>query len=136
METQTAQIASAEDYAAMQRTVAAVRVVEAKRTAANAAAALAAAQERHQELCRRDGVTQTVTDEGDTVESLDKERRNFDAKAMSKLVTADVFDQITDRKVAAKKFDAAVELGVIDPKAVKSAIEITEYSSTKVYWAD
>ena len=46
------------------------------------------------------------------------------------------FDQITDRKVNVKKFDAAVELGTIDPDKVEAAITKTDYTAVKVYWTD
>lgn len=123
----------AEALAAQERLQAAVRVVEAERIAEQVAAALQAAKDTHAALCKAQGVTQTETPDGHVVESLEKSRRNFDAKKLAGLVTAEVFDTVTQRKVVTAKFDAAVKLGTIDPAKVADAISKTEYTATKVY---
>ena len=115
------------------RLMAAVRVIETERIAAQVADALQAAKDTHAALCKAQGVTQTETPDGHVVESLEKERRNFKAKILAGLVTAEVFDLVTERKVVTSKFDAAVKLGTIDPTEVAEAISKTKYTATKVY---
>lgn len=111
---------------------AAEEVIEIRAQQDRLAAIATEAEDNLKALAKASRIASVQTPTG-RVTITSKSRRTFDATRMAQLVTAEVFAMFTDPKVVTKRFDAAVELGVVDAEKVAAAIGETPYVELKVY---
>lgn len=78
------------------------------------------------------GIETVTLRDGTLVTRVDADRRKISADVLADLLPKSIFDIVTDPKVNHKRYDAAVEVGHIDPKAVAGAITVTPYSAIRV----
>jgi hypothetical protein len=71
---------------------------------------------------------ETIEVDGSTIKLMRASRRIFDAAALKKLVSPTVFRKVTEAKVVANKFDAALKMELISRDVADSVIDTTEYT--------
>lgn len=111
---------------------AAQRVVSAREMLATVKAEAAKADQAFIEASQDAQVETVELVDGTLVTRVDADRRSIDAKKLADQVTASTFDQVTERKVVHKKFDAAIELGTIGKSVVDEVVKTTPYSAIRV----
>lgn len=104
----------------------------AREAAQVAAAALATAEAALKEQFTRRGVD-TNTIDGQKVMIVRAERAKYDTETLLEIVPANIADTVTKVEIDAKKFRAAIELGIITDEVAEQVTTITQVEAVRVY---
>lgn len=104
----------------------------AREAAQAAAAALAKAEAALKEQFARRGVD-TNTLDGQKVMIVRAERAKYDTNTLLEIVPAQIAETVTKVEIDAKKFRAAVELGIITDEVAEQVTTITQVEAVRVY---
>lgn len=104
----------------------------AREAAQVAAAALAKAEAALKEQFTRRGVD-TNTLDGQKVIIVRSERAKYDTNTLLEIVPAQIAETVTKVEIDAKKFRAAVELGIITDEVAEQVTTITQVEAVRVY---
>lgn len=78
------------------------------------------------------GIETVELADGTLVTRVDADRRKIDAVKLADLTAASTFENVTERKVNHKRFDAAVELGAIPSDVVAEVVTATPYNAIRI----
>lgn len=108
------------------------RVVSARQMLATVQAAAKEAEADFIAASKEAAVATVELIDGTLVTRVDADRRKINEKALADIVSSTTFDNVTERKVNHKKFDAAVELGNIGSVVVGAVVTTTPYSAIRI----
>jgi hypothetical protein len=75
---------------------------------------------------------ESIEVDGSVVKLFHGSRRIFDAQSLRKLVTPHIFRKVTESKVVASKFDAAIITELISEEVASKVVSTTDYTYLRV----
>lgn len=108
------------------------KFLEAERALELAKQAKAQAEEILKEALAKNG-TETVIVGNEKVMLITANRRSYNLKALTEMVSSAVLKKVTKTEIDGKKFLSAVELGIIKGDVAEAVTKSTPYTQFRVY---
>ena len=108
------------------------KFLEAQKALEVAQQAKAQAEEILKEALAKNG-TDTVIVGNEKVALITASRRSYNIKTLTELVSSAVLKKVTKTEIDSKKFQSAVELGVIKADVAEAVTKNTPYTQFRVY---
>jgi hypothetical protein len=108
------------------------KFLEAQKALEVAQQAKAQAEEILKEALAKNG-TDTVIVGNEKVALITTTRRSYNIKALTEMVSSAVLKKVTKTEIDGKKFQSAVELGVIKADVAEAVTKHTPYTQFRVY---